>query len=121
MKSSALKKVLISVAAAIGIAAVLAAVFFAGYLTRGAVGDTSYDWALKIIRDNYYKDIDTENADEVAVDALVDEYLDIYSAYYTPEEYAALQSSNAGNKSGFGVSVTYLKGCLLYTSDAADD
>ena len=118
MKSSALKKVLISVAAAIGIAAVLAAVFFAGYLTRGAVGDTSYDWALKIIRDNYYKDIDTENADEVAVDALVDEYLDIYSAYYTPEEYAALQSSNAGNKSGFGVSVTYLKGTGLIISEA---
>ena len=40
----------------------------------------------------------------------MEKYLDIYSAYYTAEEYKQLQDSNAGNRGGFGISSTYLHG-----------
>ena len=112
------KKILLTVAAALGALAVLAGVFFAGFFTRGALGGSTYDWVLNIIKENYYLDVDIENADEVAADALVEQYLDIYSAYYTPEEYAALQSSNAGNKSGFGISATFIPGTGLVVAEA---
>ena len=78
------KKILLTVAAALGALAVLAGVFFAGFFTRGALGGSTYDWVLNIIKENYYLDVDIDNADEVAADALVERYLDIYSAYYTP-------------------------------------
>lgn len=110
MKNAKTKKIIISVAAALLAAAVLALVFLAGYWTRGAVGSTSYDWVLGVIADHYYKDVDASSADEIAIDALVDEYLDIYSEYYTAEEYAAQQQSNAGVKSGLGVSYSYIPG-----------
>lgn len=96
------KKVLLTVACSVLAAAVLVLVFFAGYWVRGAFGATSYDWALQIIRDYYYTDVDTDDAEETAIDALVAKYLDIYSEYYTAEEYAAQQSENAGSRSGFG-------------------
>ncbi len=102
------KKVLLAVACSVLAAAVLVLVFFAGYWVRGAFGATSYDWALQIIRDYYYTDVDTDDAEETAIDALVAKYLDIYSEYYTAEEYAAQQSENAGSRSGFGISCSYI-------------
>ena len=102
------KKVLLTVACSVLAAAVLVLVFFAGYWVRGAFCATSYDWALQIIRDYYYTDVDTDDAEETAIDALVAKYLDIYSEYYTAEEYAAQQSENAGSRSGFGISCSYI-------------
>ena len=110
MKNKKTVKIVGAIAAGVAAAAVLVLVFFAGWWTRGSVGATPYDWALGIIEQYYYKDIDTDDAGETAVDALVEKYLDIYSAYYTPEEYKQLQESNAGNRSGFGISSTWLPG-----------
>ena len=110
MKNKKTVKIVGAIAAGVAAAAVLVLVFFAGWWTRGSVGATPYDWALGIIEQYYYKDIDTDDAGEIAVDALVEKYLDIYSAYYTPEEYKQLQESNAGNRSGFGISSTWLPG-----------
>ena len=112
--SNKTKKVLLAVACSVLAAAVLVLVFFAGYWVRGAFGATSYDWALQIIREHYYTDVDTDDADETAIDALVSKYLDIYSEYYTAEEYAAQQSVNAGSRSGIGISCSYIP-CLGLT------
>lgn len=104
------KKIVIGVVSAIVALALLALAFLGGYLVRGAVGATSYDWVLGMIERYYYEDVDIGNADELAIDAIVSEYLDIYSEYYTAEEYAAAQSSNGGSKSGLGISYSYIPG-----------
>ncbi len=110
MKEKRPAKIIAAVAACVAAAAALALVFFAGWWARGCAGASPYDWALDIIERYYYKDVDAGNADEIALDALVEEYLDAYSAYYTAEEYKALQNSNAGNKSGFGITSTFIPG-----------
>ncbi len=116
MKSEKSRKIFIGIASGVCALAVAVLVFFAGYWVRGIVGVNSYDWVLGIINEHYYKQVDTQNADRVSIDALVKEYLDIYSAYYTAEEYAALQNSNAGNASGLGITVTYIDGVGLLVS-----
>ena len=107
------KKIAIAVVSVIIALVMLALAFLGGYLTRGAVGGTTYDWVLGVIQQHYYRDVDMDNADEIAIDALVKEYLDIYSEYYTAEEYAAAQNSNAGSKSGLGISYSYIPGTGL--------
>ena len=72
MKNKKTVKIVGAIAAGVAAAAVLVLVFFAGWWTRGSVGATPYDWALGIIEQYYYKDIDTDDAGETAVDALVE-------------------------------------------------
>ncbi len=108
MKLSKTKKALVITASVICAAAIIVLAFFAGFWTRGKIGNSSFDWAMDIIKEYYYKEINSGNAENVALDALVAEYLDIYSEYYTAEEYAAQQNANAGVKSGFGISVSYI-------------
>ncbi len=110
MKKSRVKRGIIIASSVVGGLAVLVLAFFGGFWTRGAFGATSYDWALNIINTYYYTEVDTSNAQEVAIDALVEEYLDIYSEYYTAEEYAALLQSNAGKASGIGISYAFIEG-----------
>lgn len=107
-KNTVKKKVItVTVCVLLGVALLVLA-FFGGYWVRGSFTD-SLSWVKSVIEQYYYKEIEGD-MDEVAADALVKEYLDIYSAYYTAEEYAAQQSANAGNKSGFGLSCTYYPG-----------
>lgn len=110
MKGSKVKKVVVIVACVVAGLGVLVLAFFGGYFVRGSVGVTSYDWLLDVISKYYYIDVDTEDADELAAQAIVEKYLDIYSEYYTAEEYAAQQSSNAGSKSGLGITYSYIPG-----------
>ncbi len=110
MKNSKTKKIAVTVAAVIGAAAVLVLAFFAGYVVRDAVSGDAADWVLSIIEKYYYQDIDSSEADNIAADAIVDKYLDIYSEYYTAEEYRALQASNGGSSSGVGISYAYIPG-----------
>lgn len=103
-----IKRVL-KIVAAVLCAAVL---FVGGYLTSYFINtstSSSVKWALSVIGQKYYEDIDADMT-EVAIDAIVSEYLDQYSAYYTAEEYKELVDSNAGNKTGIGVSYTYVSG-----------
>jgi C-terminal processing protease CtpA/Prc len=86
--------------------------FCCGYLTRYFTVSTainSYAWAKNIIKNNYYKDIpDEEFASYTSVQELVENCLDEYSAYYTQSEYSVVYASNAGSKSGIGVSYSYV-------------
>ncbi len=89
-----------------------AAVFMLGFFTRiwtqtGAAD--SLEWALGVIGDKYYEEVDGDFAG-VAVDAVVVKYLDIYSEYYTAEEYEAVLQSNAGSKTGIGVTYSFRDG-----------
>ena len=110
MKNPKTKKIAVTVAAVIGAAAVIVLAFFAGYVVRDAVSGDAADWVLSIIEKYYYQDIDSSEADNIAADAIVDKYLDIYSEYYTAEEYRALQASNGGSSSGVGISYSYIPG-----------
>lgn len=114
-KIKPVKRALIIAAYVIGALILLLGAFLGGYFTKGALGATSYDWVLSVIQNYYYEELDLTEADEIAIDALVEYYLDDYSAYYTAEEYAALVSQNSGNRSGLGITYTFIsgKGVLL--------
>lgn len=74
---------------------------------------SSEDWVRKTIEKNYYRfDGDyssVENMKGLSIDEMV-ERLDIYSDYYTEEEYEAVYADNGGNKSGVGVSYSFVQG-----------
>lgn len=114
MKNKVLSRVL-----AVIIALMIFAVgFVAGYFTHGCTRDTavqSYEWFVKTVDDNYYfgnsSDFKNMNLKEIA-----EKYLDRYSEYYTAEEYSAQLKSNAGSKSGLGVSYSYIEGKGIYLS-----
>ncbi len=110
-KSANAAKIIIAVALALLIAA---AAFTAGFFTGNcAISDDarSLDWLLKTIEENYYfyDDFDADGAGEDSLKSIADK-LDIYSEYYTAEEYAAEQNDNRGRKSGVGISYGYLSG-----------
>lgn len=71
---------------------------------------SSSEWALDTIKKYYYEDLPEDYVYDGDIESFVNKYLDIYSAYYTAEEYKSVVSSNAGNKSGVGLSITYING-----------
>ena len=81
----------------------------------GTNASSSYDWIIKTISKNYYEDIPEDVLHKSGMEGGLSSVLDIYSAYYTKEEYAQIAASNSGSRSGVGIT------CLLYPSDAADD
>lgn len=70
--------------------------------------NSDYRWARKIIDAYYYKDINPDAEYNGSVKDFVRDNLDIYSAYYTADEYDAVIASNSGKKSGIGVSFRYV-------------
>lgn len=98
--------------AAVFIALAIAIVFFfAGFVTAKLTKKrevSSFEWAMKIVGENYYKDVSSGDFLNGSLKGLVEEKLDIYSAYYTAAEYRAVLASNSGRKSGVGVSFTYV-------------
>lgn len=93
-------------------AVLIAAVFFfVGFFTAKLTKKrevSSFEWALKTVMENYYGDISSGEFLNGSLKGFADECLDIYSAYYTAEEYKALVASNSGSKTGVGVSFTYV-------------
>lgn len=90
--------------------------FVAGYYMPKSSNNgqiSSYQWAVNTILENYYGDIDMQDAGELSLKALASK-LDIYSEYYTAEEYAKLLQSNSGEKSGIGITYNYLEGKGAY-------
>ena len=89
-------------------------------LLSGCYITDSADWARRTIQQNYYRfDGDyssLENLEGLTIEEMVQK-LDIYSAYYTREQYAAVYAENAGSKSGIGISYSYVegKGVVLYS------
>ena len=93
-------------------ALVIAAVcFLGGFFTSQLIRNnaaSSYEWALKTILENYYEDVPQEEILGTSLDAIVDGHLDIYSEYYTAQEYKELIASNSGSKSGVGISYSFI-------------
>lgn len=114
MKSRTLKTVLAVLIALIVAAAGFVAGFFTHKYTRsGAV--QSYEWFVQTVGDNYYFG-NSDGFDNLNLKQLAETYLDRYSAYYTAEEYADVLKSNAGSKSGLGVSYAFIEGKGIYIS-----
>ena len=93
--------------------------FVAGYLTQRCASNktmASYEWALKTIKEYYYFDEPDIGYTQTSLKAIADTYLDRYSEYYTKEEYAEVQKSNAGSKSGVGLSYSFVNGRGVYIS-----
>lgn len=81
---------------------------------------SSEDWARQTIEKHYYRfDGDYSSLSDLeglTIPEMVAK-LDIYSAYYTYQEYNAVLSDAAGSKSGVGVSFSYIagEGIVLYS------
>lgn len=71
------------------------------------------DWVRKTIEQHYYRfDGDYSSLGDLrglTVEEMIDR-LDIYSEYYTAEEYGEVTADNAGSKSGIGVSYSFEAG-----------
>lgn len=93
--------------------------FFAGFFVQRCSSDktlSSYEWAMKTIKDNYYFGEPDINYTQTSLKAIAEMYLDKYSEYYTKEEYEAIQKSNSGSKSGIGISYSYVNGRGIFVS-----
>ena len=74
----------------------------------GTSASSSYDWIIKTISRNYYEDIPEDVLHKSVMEGGLSSVLDIYSAYYTKEEYAQIVASNSGSRSGVGITYQYL-------------
>lgn len=112
------KKVKIAVSVLVALA-IAAFAFVAGFYTERCSSDralSSYEWGLKTIKEYYYFDEPDSGYTETSLKAIADTYLDRYSEYYTKEEYEEVQKSNAGSKSGIGISYSFVNGKGVYVS-----
>ena len=89
-----------------GVALVLAAaLFLAGFFTYYATlpqGARSLLWMWSEVQAHYYYDVEEDAFWDAALGGAGDA-LDKYSEYYSPEEYAAVESSYAGQMEGTGL------------------
>jgi carboxyl-terminal processing protease len=100
------KKIIVSIVSVITAVLVFLAGFFIGR-TNNDLGST-YSWIWRTVNKYYYQEM-TEQEFLAKYNAGGITYaLDIYSAYYTPTQYAATQASNSGSKSGVGLSYSYV-------------
>lgn len=112
------KKVRIAVTVLVALA-IAAFAFVAGFLTERCFSDralSSYEWALRTIKEYYYFDEPDSDYTETSLKVIADTYLDRYSEYYTKEEYEEVQKSNAGSKSGIGISYSFVNGRGVFIS-----
>ena len=82
---------------------VLLAVFWAGYLTNYFSVDAdlrSLQFVYNTYRDNYFFCDGTENPAKTLTEGL----MDIYSEYYTADEYTSEQNASKGRRKGYGIS-----------------
>ncbi len=81
--------------------------FFLGgcFLTQ-----SSYDWAVETIENNYVGGEFDKNMAEEKTPAALAKLLDQYSAYYTKEEYDEIVKSNSGEFYGIGVTLSMVEG-----------
>jgi C-terminal processing protease CtpA/Prc len=75
---------------------------------------SSYNWTVSQIKKHYYYDIPEIEGCDGDPNLVVSKYLDKYSAFYTKEQYTSVESSNAGSKSGVGITSGYVEGKGLY-------
>lgn len=105
MKKFNVKSLLIPALAAI---LSLAVIFASACSPSCSIYASTLDWAVAMIEEFYYEDVSEEDVRAAGLENLSGNVLDIYSRYYTAEEYEQTNSSNEGNRSGIGVSYSYL-------------
>lgn len=91
---------------AVGVTALAAAIFFAGFFTYRLTlpgGLLSLLWFKSQIDDKYIEDISDEDFWQAAIDG-VEDILDDYSRYYTREDFEAMTEENAGVRADVGLS-----------------
>ena len=82
------------------------------------LGDSGQDLSaqvLRILRDEYYRDIDETALQERSVDALLEELDDPYTTYLDPDELAALDFHNDGAYVGVGLQVAARDEAVMIT------
>lgn len=117
-------RVIVTVIIAIAISLVS---FFGGFAVSRLARKkevSSFEWALKTIRDNYYEDIPEEKLlycalNGMTASGLAGACLDKYSAYYTAEQYRELVATHGGSMSGVGISFTYVPSDEKYPQAAS--
>lgn len=100
--SNSVKKKILTVVIAIIVVLVS---FGAGYLTRSALYDEeiqTLDYILKMYHKYYYEDLEGEEL----IQTIERSILDVYSDYYTPEEYELIHKTSQGSHEGIGISVS---------------
>lgn len=120
MKKTVLRAFVTVIVAVILVAAAL----FSGCNVIGSTNTKK--WVLNTIRANYYyyDEMDKEGLNDLTVEEIVSR-LDMYSEFYTAEEFQALIKDNSGEKAGIGFSYSFVEegkssvypegGCLLMT------
>lgn len=89
---------------------IAASAFWAGFLVKGYTQNkyvSSYDWVIRNIKDHYYYDVNEDDVYRAGLSNLRGNVLDLYSRYYTPEEFEAFIANSTGSQSGIGVAFDY--------------
>ncbi len=86
-------------------AAILAVCLLSGCSTTYS---SSFNWVMKTIKENYYEDIPEDTLYQSILSGGVSSVLDIYSAYYTEDQYAQVKASNSGSRSGIGITYQFI-------------
>ena len=68
-------------------------------------GINELDVIAKIVNDNYYGELNSEELMNAAIEAYIKQTGDVYAAYYTQEELDAQLSEDVGNMVGIGVNI----------------
>lgn len=91
----------------------LAVVFIAAAAFSSGCSTDSRTWVLKTLRENFYfyDEMNKEGLEELSLEEIVARVKsqDIYSEYYTAEEYEAVVKDYAGNKAGIGFSYMFVE------------
>lgn len=96
------KKIFLAVAAVLAAVALFFAGYFVYYLTLPA-GVRSLMWVKDKIDSEYYENIDEDEFWDAVLDGAMSA-LDIYSAYYSADEYDVVVDSSRGIAEGLGLS-----------------
>ncbi len=105
MKKSVRKNIIGGV---IAIVVVVGAILLAINFGVCGIYFSTTDWVVGMIEKYYYYDVSEEDVRAAGLDNLSGNVLDIYSGFYTSEEYDEMLQSNAGNNTGIGVSYSYI-------------
>lgn len=106
------KRTLYAVLAVVLALVIAAAGFAGGWLGSRASLDPrlrELEWLLGVLEDEHYEYVDMDAVYEELYDAAMP---DIFSTYYTPEEYARILAESEGNNEGVGISLAVDNGAV---------